>query len=150
MNGRRPKEITAQAKRRTLSVDGAQIPLTKLEVTILRVQLEEATHDPERIVERLIADSRRPAGAPSKGTVARVARGLIEFLLTGKIADYPDIARWRAEQMAAPVPAADADFWMEEADRRLAERAHGERTEPGDESNEAKQTVAERVERMIG
>jgi hypothetical protein len=143
-----------QLRQRFIGLDGARLPLTPIEVSILRILLERAAANPGDVVGDLSAGQFNRS--PSPHAIGAIARGLLNWLLTGEIHDLPTIDDWRVKHgMIASMPpddgiarrlraskpareddaaiwrassapvAAEGDPWAEEAERRLAARAGG-------------------------
>lgn len=101
---------------RVFEVGDARLPVSTLELSILRAALERARRegDAAELAAKLSTNTLRSVVTPDR--VKMIAGGLLHFLLTGEQAsDAPTIARWRARVLALdrapagmPAPAAVA------------------------------------------
>lgn len=132
-------------KRWFLVVGGDPLPLTHLEVSILRASLDLARRDIEALRREVASRSHTPDRAPGCSDLARVSGALRHYLLTGERAtgDPKQIEDWRAAQRLeavkaarAPSPPSAADDepgtseWEAEAARRLAAREQEQLPQP--------------------
>jgi hypothetical protein len=121
---------------RSLLFRDRRMPLTGLEISVLRASLELAVAEPEKLVARMhlnATEKGKAKGPTPLGTASVAVECLKKFLLTGRLDEAsPSIARWREVQLrssgtseAAEEPAEEpaGDPREAETNRRLAERA---------------------------
>lgn len=100
------------------------LPLTRLEEAILHAALSEACASAAYL--RRVIESHSARTTPPAPVIASVAEGLRRFMSGGIEPENSNeqVRAFRARERARlrePAPAEDADPWMVEAERRLAE-----------------------------
>lgn len=89
-------------RRRALVVDGATLPLTRREVSILLQALADAIDASEAFREHMAARDEARGFAPlGAGLIRSTAKLLHHFLSVGEVAkEFSDVAAWRREVYA--------------------------------------------------
>jgi hypothetical protein len=133
--------MRTQPRRRLLVVDEAELPLTELEVSVLKHALQHADGHIDEMVTALNARGGRQGGRHrlGVGSVRHILHNFLRYLLMGTIKDYPGVAQWRQENGGRNLAAQEqpgTDEWDREAERRGAERE-----QPLDHAAEARKMI---------